>query len=573
MCGIAGIFNYYLDKKVDRDTLMKMNAHMQSRGPDGAGVWLSANESIGLAHRRLSIIDLSNNANQPLHDERFSIVFNGEIYNYKILREQLIQQGFQFKTHSDTEVLLKLYQSRGVEMLHALRGMFAFAIWDEKNQTLFCARDPFGIKPFYFSDDGYCFQFASQVKTLLPQVNQAVSAAGQVGFYLLGSVPEPHTLYENIHALPAGSYCLIQKNKKRIQKEYYSIRSAFINAENNVTNNPLSLTDCLYDTVKHHLVSDVDVGVFLSAGIDSSTLANIVSEIAAPPKTMTLGFSEYRGTDKDEVPLAEFIAQGFGTHHQTRWLSEEIAQAEKEKIFSHMDQPSIDGINTYFVSMLASQLGMKVALSGLGADELFAGYAHFSLIPKAIRVAKPFSWLGKPFRYCTKGRLHPKKASLLEYGYDVPHAYILARGLFLPWELETVLDREVIKKGMAELNLFNRLQNDVEGIQSTRFRISALELQWYMRNQLLRDSDWASMAHSLEIRTPFVDVRFFENVIQLIAQCELSKNDLAMASNRKLPDAILHRKKTGFNIPVAKWFSKSNNMKSFAKVVLGHITR
>ena len=150
MCGIAGIFNYYLDKKVDRDTLMKMNAHMQSRGPDGAGVWLSANESIGLAHRRLSIIDLSNNANQPLHDERFSIVFNGEIYNYKILREQLIQQGFQFKTHSDTEVLLKLYQSRGVEMLHALRGMFAFAIWDEKNQTLFCARDSFGIKPFYF---------------------------------------------------------------------------------------------------------------------------------------------------------------------------------------------------------------------------------------------------------------------------------------------------------------------------------------------------------------------------------------------------------------------------------------
>lgn len=571
MCGIAGIFNYHSDKKVSHDTLAAMNQHMQSRGPDGAGIWLNNNKSVGLAHRRLSIIDLSQMANQPLHDETLSIVFNGEIYNYKILRDQLIQKNHQFKTHSDTEVLLKLYREYGVDMLTQLRGMFAFAIWDEKNQTLFCARDPFGIKPFYFSDDGYTFQFASQVKTLLPYVKPTLCNAAQVGFYLLGSVPEPHTLYENIHALPAGSYCLIQKNKKRVQKEYYSIRAAFINAENNINTNVTSLTESLYDSVKYHLVSDVDVGVFLSAGIDSSTLVNIASEIASPPKTMTLGFSEYKGTDKDEVPLAELIAQHFKTHHQTQWLSEEIATAQKEKIFSHMDQPSIDGINTYFVSMLASQLGMKVALSGLGADELFAGYAHFSLIPKAMRVAKPFSWFGKPFRYCMKGRVHPKKASLLEYGFDVPHAYILARGLFLPWELENVLDREVIKNGMIELNLFERLKQDCAGIQSVRFQISALELQWYMRNQLLRDSDWASMAHSLEIRVPFVDVRFFENIIQLIARNLLNKNDLAMAPNRKLPDAILHRKKTGFNIPVTTWFGKTNDMKGFAKVILGHI--
>lgn len=566
MCGIAGIFNYHSNKKVNRDTLAKMNQHMQSRGPDGAGIWLNHHESVGLAHRRLSIIDLSDSANQPLHDESLSIVFNGEIYNYKTLRDQLIQKNHSFKTHSDTEVLLKLYREYGVDMLLQLRGMFSFAVWDEKNQTLFCARDPFGIKPFYFSDDGYSFQFASQVKTLLPYVNQALSDAAQVGFYLLGSVPEPHTLYENIHALPAGSYCLVQKNQKKIQKEYYSIRAAFINAENNLSSTS-SLSESLYDTVKHHLVSDVDVGVFLSAGIDSSTLVNIASEIAIPPKTMTLGFSEYKNTDKDEVPLAELIAQQFKTPHQTQWLSEEMAQTQREKIFAHMDQPSIDGINTYFVSMLASQLGMKVALSGLGADELFAGYAHFSLIPKAMRVAKPFSWLGKSFRYCMKGRVHPKKASLLEYGFDVPHAYILARGLFLPWELENALDREVIKKGMIELNLFERLKQDCAGIQSVRFQISALELQWYMRNQLLRDSDWASMAHSLEIRVPFVDVRFFENVIQQIAKRELSKNDLAMASRRKLPDEILYRRKTGFNIPVAKWFVGANDMKSFAKIV------
>ncbi len=571
MCGIAGIFEYSQQKKVTPSELNQMSEHMRLRGPDGAGFWTNPDESLGFVHRRLSIIDLSTDANQPLHDGVFTIVFNGEIYNYKKCRDDLMQKGYLFKTHSDTEVILKLYHLHGVGMLNLLRGMFAFSIWDEKNKTLFCARDPFGIKPFYYSDNGKCFRFASQVKTLLSasstEINTTLSAAGQVGFFLLGSVPEPYTLYEGIQSLPSGQYLLIDAQGKKIQKEFYNIKSAFIHAENNTHTTHTSLQACLYDTVQHHLIADVDVGIFLSSGIDSSTLVNVASDIAPKPTTITLGFEEYRGTLKDEVSLAERVADLFKTHQKTKWLSEKIAQEQREKIFAQMDQPSIDGINTYFVSWVANQLGMKVALSGLGSDELFAGYPHFSRIAKLTKYVSAFSCVGKIFRQATKKILSPKEASLLEYSRDCSSAYFLARALHMPWELENFLDKDLVKTGLEELNLFERLKNDCEGIRSKRFQISALDIQWYMRNQLLRDSDWASMSHSLEIRVPFVDVTFFENVIALCAKKPLSKKELANAPHRKLPVDILNRQKTGFNIPVSQWFSQSDNMKDFSRVL------
>lgn len=553
MCGIAGIFEYKQEHAVNIDELTRISNHMRSRGPDGEGLWINQHKTVGFAHRRLSIIDLSDQASQPMHDlaSQLSIVFNGEIYNYKKLRDELIAQGFIFKTHSDTEVLLKLYEKYRTEMLSKLRGMFAFAIWDEKNQTLFCARDPFGIKPFYFSDNGKTVRFASQVKALLASqsIDATLNPAGLVGFFLLGSVPEPHTLYQNIQSLDAGSYLLIHHNKI-IQKKYYSIKDAFIRAENSCAK--ISLTENLYDTVQHHLIADVQVSVFLSAGIDSATIANIVSEIAPSPTTITLGFSEYQNTEKNEVPFAETIAKHFHTHQKTVWISKDDAMHEREKIFHHMDQPSIDGINTYFVSLAAAQQGLKVALSGLGADELFAGYLHFSRISTLLKYAKPFSPIGKLFRAVSQKILTAKKASLLEYANNVPSLYFLTRAILMPWELENFLDKDLIQIGLEKLNLLSRLQEDIAGIQSIRFQISALEIQWYMRNQLLRDSDWAGMAHSLEIRVPFVDVSFFEAVI---AAQTLTKKDLAMAAKRPLPPSVLHRKKTGFNIPVSTWYA------------------
>lgn len=556
MCGIAGIFHYHTPETVHADELSRMSHHLRLRGPDGAGTWVNTSGKVGLVHRRLSIIDLSTDANQPMHDGHFSIVFNGEIYNHHALRDALIKKGYQFKTRSDTEVLLKLYQSAGKAMLNQLRGMFAFAIWDERKQTLFCARDHFGIKPFYFSDNGNSFRFASQVKTLLSAspVNKNFCAAGHVGFYLLGSVPEPYTLYQGIQSLPAGSYLIISPDQK-IQNTYYSIASAFIQAENSM--NAVSLTECLYDTLWHHLIADVDVGIFLSAGIDSSTIVNAISEVAPAPTTITLGFEEYKNTQKNEVPIAESVSRYFKTHHKTAWISEAFAKTQMENIITAMDQPSIDGVNTYFVSMVAAQQGLKVALSGLGADELFEGYPHFSRIPKLLKYARPFFPLGKKYRTLTQKIISAKKASVLEYSDDCASAYFLMRSVTLPWALNRFFSQDFIDTGLGELNLLARMRKDYEGIRATRFQIAALEIQWYMRNQLLRDSDWAGMAHGLEIRVPFVDVNFFEAVIQKSARQPLTKKSLAEATHRSLPDVVLNRKKTGFNIPVTKWYANA----------------
>jgi len=581
MCGIAGIFHYHSAQLVDFTELNKINDHLRLRGPDDAGVWVNEIGNLGLAHRRLSIIDLSQNAKQPMQlvGESLWITFNGEIYNYQTLRDELAKQGHCFETHSDTEVILKLYQLHGENMLNQLRGMFSFAIWDEKNKTLFCARDPFGIKPFYFSDNGKSFRFASQVKALLAgestDINQTPNPAGHVGFFLLGSVPEPDTLYEGIQSLSAGSYLILRQQGKRIQKQYYDIRSTFIRAENHVLNqNQMSLTDSLYDTTRHHLVSDVEVGIFLSAGIDSSTLTNVASEIALRPlQTMTLGFKEYQNTEKDEVSLSKLTADTFDTHQHIFFISAQEAQDQYANILTSMDQPSIDGINTYFVSQISSKTGLKVALSGLGADEIFSGYPHFSRIPRLIQYAKYFSVIGKTFRQLTQKILSAKHASLFEYSADCANAYFLSRALFMPWELEDFMDRNFLETGLSQLNLLTRFRQDIEGIQSIRFQISALELQWYMRNQLLRDTDWAGMAHSLEIRVPFVDVQFFENSTYLSAQHNFMKPDLANASHRKLPQKILNKKKTGFNIPVSTWFSKSKDIKPLAKMIYQHFSR
>src|SRR3990167_710340 len=494
-----------------------------------------------------------------MHEGDLSITFNGEIYNYKKLRDALIEKGCHFKTTSDTEVLLKLYQLHGVAMLSHLRGMFAFAIWDEKNKILFCARDHFGIKPFYYSDNGKSFYFASQVKALLQSstIDTSPCAAGQVGFYLLGSVPEPYTMYEGIQSLPAGHYFVVHTNGQRESKAYYSVKSAFIDAEQNPLSD-FSLTENLYDTVKHHLVADVDVGVFLSAGIDSATLVSVASELNHKKvHTITLGFEEYKNTQKDETVLAFMIAKLFQTEHKNSWITELLAKEHFQKIMDEMDQTSIDGINTYFVSLIAKQAGLKVALSGLGADEIFAGYPLFSRIPKMLRYLKPLSFLpGLPvsFRKMTYKKLNKKQASLIEYSCDMPRAYFLSRAIYFPWELNQFLEPDVIKKGLAQLNLLERFKSDIEGIQSKQFQISALEMQWYMRNQLLRDSDWASMANSLEIRVPFVDVDFFENCVGAMATQSVTKKILARAPHRSLPDSVINRKKTGFNIPIKKWY-------------------
>ncbi len=574
MCGIAGVFGYAdAAPPVDREELLRIREAMIKRGPDGAGLWISPDQRIGLAHRRLAIIDLSESGAQPMAtpDGRYRITFNGEIYNYRELRKELQAKGCVFRTNSDTEVLLHLYAERGKEMVHALRGMYAFGIWDSGARTLFLARDPFGIKPLYYADDGKSLRFASQVKALLKggAIDTSPSAAGHVGFYLWGHLPDPHTLYKGIRALLAGSHMLVSARVAEPQK-YFSVTKIFESANEAPSHltrqqDVEKLHTALKDSVRRHLVSDVPVGVFLSAGLDSTTLTALASEVGAGElQTITLGFNEYRGSEEDETFLASRVARTYGTSHKTQWVSRTDFAFHMEEMLEAMDQPSIDGVNTYFVSRAAAQAGLKVALSGVGGDELFGGYPSFRDLPLMTGVlgfAQHAPIFGRVFRRFSAPLLKrftsPKYAGLLEYGGSYGGAYLLRRGMYMPWELPEFLDGELVRDGWAELQSLLRLEETVGTIRSEFQKVSALELEWYMRNQLLRDADWAGMAHSLEIRVPLVDVELFKCVAPLTAFGRATKKDMAHAPSRALPKEVLKRRKTGFSIPVRDWLRQA----------------
>lgn len=576
MCGLVGIFAYHKEASlVDRDELLRIRERMILRGPDGAGSWISPNGRVGLAHRRLSIIDLSEAGAQPMLDPESGnqIVFNGEIYNYRQLRAELETAGHRFRSHSDTEVLLKLYAEHGPDMLPKLRGMYAFGIWSEHKQGIFLARDPFGIKPLYIADDGKTLRFASQVKALLAggRIDTTVEPAGHVGFYLWGHVPEPYTLYKGIRALPAGTSLWVDVAERKTRKQFFNLAEELAlenSAHENLTpaDARKQLHAALLDSVRHHLVADVPVGVFLSAGLDSTTIAALAREVGvAELHTVTLGFREFEGTINDETILAEIAAQHCSAVHQTRWVRKADFTARLGPLLDAMDQPSIDGVNSYFVSLAAKEAGLKVALSGLGGDELFGGYSHFQTIPRMVNHLRPFNavpGLGRGFRWVStpflKHLTSPKAAGLFEYGGDYPGAYLLRRGLYMPWQLPDVLDADIVREGWQELASLPRLRQTIQGLSNPRLKVSALETCWYMRNQLLRDTDWASMAHSVEVRVPLVDTELTRAVTRLVhAGLAPGKQDMAASPVSSYSQAVHQRKKTGFSVPVRDWLSGS----------------
>ena len=324
------------------------------------------------------------------------------------------------------------------------------------------------------------------------------------------------------------------------------------------------LRAALADSVRDHLVADVPVGVFLSAGLDSTTIAALSAESGAELRTLTLGFEEFRGGPNDETVLAAEVARGLGARHETRWIRGAAFAAARDDLLAAMDQPSIDGVNTYFVARAAREAGLKVALSGLGGDELFASYPSFRQIPKLVRALAPLRFLsplGGALRALAApvvaATTSPKYAGLLEYGTSVAGAYLLRRSLFMPWELSTVLPPEMARAGLAELATVERLAATLDGVREPRLQVSLLESAWYMRNQLLRDADWAGMAHSLEIRTPLVDVALLRAVAPLLGAGAAAPDKRAMADTprRKLPAAVLDRPKTGFVVPVRDWIA------------------
>lgn len=576
MCGIASIFAYnHAAAAVDKGELLRIRDAMINRGPDGAGLWISADRRVGLAHRRLSIIDLSDAGAQPMATDcgRFRITFNGEIYNYRELRRALEGKGIRFRSTSDTEVLLYLYVERGVAMVDALRGMYAFAIWDECKQGLFLGRDPFGIKPLYYCDDGSTVRVASQVKALLGGggIDPSPEPAGHVGFFLWGHVPDPYTLHKGIRALPAGSSLWIDTAGPREIKQFFCISDELAKASDAppIAREEMQerLRAALLDSIRHHTIADVPVGVFLSAGLDSSTITALAREVGnSALHTVTLGFGEFEGTHNDETQLASLVAEHYGTLHRTCWVTKGDFQRDYRHLLQAMDQPSTDGVNSYFISKAAAETGLKVVLSGLGGDELFGGYPSFRQVPAMVRALSPFqavSSLAKGFRYLSapilKHFTSPKYGGLLEYGGTYEGAYLLRRGMFMPWELPNLLDGELVRKGWQELQTLTHLKQTIQGVRNAHLRVVALETAWYMRNQLLRDADWAGMAHSIEIRVPLVDIELFRNMAPLFnAPCPPGKLAMAQAPVKPLPIQIVQREKSGFSIPVVEWLMPSD---------------
>jgi len=570
MCGIAGIYSYHEDAPpVDQAELMRIRERMIPRGPDGAGMWVSEDRRVGLAHRRLAIIDLSPAGAQPMPDPESGnwIVFNGEIYNHAELRAQLNSAGVVTRSHSDTEVLLKLYAHKGPAMLNMLRGMYAFAIWDARKRQMFFARDPFGIKPLYIADDGRTLRFASQVKALLAgKVDTRPEPAGHAGFLLWGSVPEPYTLYRGIRALLPGHWMIVADG---VVGQPVCFNSPSHSLRHTPSAGPEAMEATLHqiaaavrESVAAHMVADVPVGVFLSAGLDSTMLAACAASLGTL-RTLTLGFEEYKDSVYDEAALAGEVAHNLGAQHTLHRISAADFAQDREALLAAMDQPSIDGVNTWFVAKAAAQQGLKVALSGIGGDELFGSYPTFRQVPQLRKNLNGFAQsplLGRAVRKglsAISGVLpSPKYAGLLEYGGTLEGGYLLRRALFMPWEIGSLMDPEMAAEGLKELDTLSSMAANTAGVGSERLALSALEMQWYMKNQLLRDADWAGMAHSLEIRVPFVDMALLGQFVEIPAlDPAQEKQMIARTVAPNLPEAVLNRPKTGFAVPIHQWLN------------------
>ena len=566
MCGIAGNLKFRSADSVDVQLLTGVRDVMQKRGPDAAGLWCSGDGRVGLAHRRLSIIDLSPSGHQPMatEDGRLRIVFNGEIYNYAELRQELIAQGYRFRSTSDTEVLLHLYDRYELEMFHFLRGMFAFGLWDESKRRLLLARDHLGIKPLYLAQLRDELWFGSQVRALVAAgIPISEDPAGVVGFHLWGHVPEPYTMFKEIRQIPAGSYMTVNADGKSASKCFWSLSEHLASSANGSKSgkmmNPAGmpmLTAALRDSVSRHLVADVEVGFFLSSGRDSCTLLALAAELGHPDlRTVTLGFDEFRGTERDETILAQQVADQYQCKHSSVLLSRSEIASMVDGFFESMDQPTVDGLNTFLVSSAAAACGLKVSISGVGGDELFAGYSTFRDVPRLVAALSPIPGvhtLGKMFTVVADPVLRhftsPKYAGILQYGTDYSGAYLLRRGLFMPWELPRFLDPDLVRAGIEELGPIARIEGTAHA--SPLRRVVEMEASLYLRNQLLRDTDWASMAHSLEVRTPFVDAQLFTQVMDISAQHGWpSKDQMAQTPAKRLPKEVLSRPKTGFGLP------------------------
>ncbi|HEX7193063.1 MAG TPA: asparagine synthase-related protein, partial [Thermoanaerobaculia bacterium] len=451
-----------------------------------------------------------------------------------------------------------------------LRGMFAFAVWDSREQSLFLVRDPYGIKPLYYSIENGVLRVASQVKALLAGggVSREIDPAGIVGFLVRGTVPQPFTTHTAIRALQPGHHATITSAGDVAIHRYFSLANVYKSGVERAHEVPQAewhdlVTEAIQESVRYHLVADVPLGAFLSAGKDSTTVVALACEAGYHDLTgVTIRTQEFAGSEQDEAPIATILARHYGFNHIIRTVTREEFHADLPRILGAMDQPTIDGWNSYYVSKAAGELGMKVMLSGTGGDELFGGYTTFRKIPrfvKTLRAASRIPGLARGFRRfynaIRPAKSSPKSGSSLLYAGDYAGAYMLKRGLFMPEELSGILPREFVQEGLKRLELRERIAAAITPDPGNPFaRVATLESTYFLGDQLLRDIDWTSMSHSVEVRVPLVDAHLLMKIAPVIvAAHDYEKELLTAAPAAPLPHEILHRPKTGFLLPIREW--------------------
>ena len=545
-------------------------SQMARRGPDAEGVWVD--DGVFLGHRRLAILDLDARSSQPFHSAcgRYVVVFNGEIYNFTALKPALIARGVAFRTTSDTEVLVELFKAEGEAMLPKLHGMFAFVIWDRQTRRAFAARDPYGIKPLYLAAVAGGVLLASQVKALMAtgMVSRSPDLKGQAGFWMLGSVPEPHTWYADVQAVPAGGCVWIADGNKTESRRWLSIGDAWqkasLDRKPDVRDAPAMVRNALLDSARRHLVSDVPVSVFLSGGIDSSVIAALMAECGASHvQGVTLAYDEYAGRHEDEAPVAAQVAAHYGIKHHIRRITREEFLADTPRILQAMDQPSVDGVNAWYASKAVAELGVKVVMSGVGGDELFLGYETFKTLPRlqqrwSIAAGMPGALaLGRALGVMQARRTGNNRwRHAAQWARTMPGVWWLRRSIATAEELPHLMGSEQARQALAQFEA-EAWVTDMTGqiAAEPTMALAQIESMCYLRNQLLRDSDWASMDHSVELRTPLVDAHLLDQLTPYLSAFGQfpGKALLSQAPKRPLPAGVTQRKKSGFGIPVQQW--------------------
>jgi asparagine synthase (glutamine-hydrolysing) len=554
MCGIAGILHFN-NQSADKEMIRRMTYAMAHRGPDADSTFTE--DEIALGHRRLSIIDLSEAANQPFtdHSGRYIIVFNGEIYNYKEVKALL--PDYPFRTNSDTETIVAAYDRWGIKCVDHFKGMFAFAIWDRQEKQLVIVRDRLGVKPLYYYNKDGIFLFASEQRALLASrlIQREMSKFAVYDYFRIQSVASPFGAISGIFQLQPGTYITV-KDGKATTNVYWDIATPREPARGDKKKIQQHIYELLLKSVERRMVSDVPVGAFLSGGIDSSAVVALMNQVSsAKPKTFVVGFEE---KEYDESDYAELVAKKFNTDHHRILMKPEIMLDELTNALDAMDTPSGDGINTYVVSKAIKKAGITVALSGIGGDELFAGYPFF----------KQFHLL-KKFRYLWPVASPALAASSLLVGNekmrdilrkpttDIVKIYPVLRQMLPRGHINKLLGYKDNFDGTTFIDLWLKAKN----IRKYPFlsQVSIAEYVGYTKHTLLKDADQMSMAVSLEMREPFFDHELIEYVLTVpdaIKYPHYPKQLLVESLNGLLPDEIVHRRKQGFLFPWEQWLKK-----------------